>query len=192
MTRVDVDKTPLGQSAGAMGYYLAGLFALNSGIVDSQIVNWLLVVVGAILSLYGLMLLLDPILRVSTRVPQPIRMQVVVALLSICGAQLIVAATYGLLFMILSLIFIAGFVAVILLTSFSVLRTKGQLLTVFVTLLVVGLIQFLFVDRSLRWDRWDLYFILVLDLVILGRLVRLVMESKRGRARSVKSLEEGV
>jgi len=189
---IDVNKTPLGISAGAIGYYLAGLFALNIAIVNFQILNWLLFIVGVILSLYGLILLLDPVLDLSDRIkiPNTVRMYLIIGLLSVCGGQLIIAVTYGTLFRILSLIFIASFAFVVVYKSLPVFQNKGQLLTLFITLLILGLIQFFFVDSSLRWDRWDLYFILLVDLIILGRLLKVVLKSNNTRATSVSNLKE--
>lgn len=192
MKNIDVNKTPLGISAGAMGYYLAGLFALNIAIVNFQVHNLVLLIVGVILSLYGLILLLDPVLRLSDRirVPDTVRMYLIIGLLSVCGAQLIIAVTYGTLFMILSLIFIATFVFVVVYKSLTVFQNKGQLLTIFITVLIIGLIQLFSGGDGLSWDRWDLYFILLIDLIILGRLLHVVLKPDNTRAKSVSNLKE--
>ena len=187
----DINKTPLGTSLEALGFFLAGLFALNIAIVDLQIHNWLLLIVGSILSLYGLTLLLNPVLGIFDKIPNTIRMYGIICLLSVCGSQLtIVAATYGTLFMILSLIFIALFIFVIIFTSRSVFQNSGQLLTIFITLLILGFIQFFLVDSSLRWDRWDLYFILLVDLIVLGLLLKIVLKSNKNRTKSSNNIKE--
>lgn len=191
MNNIDVNKTPLGTSTEAISYFLAGLFALNIAIVNQQIHNWLLLLVGSILSLYGLTLLLNPVLGILDKIPNTIRMYGIICLLSVYGSQLvIVAATYGTLFMILSLIFIALFIFVVIFTSRSIFQNKGQLLTIFITLLILSFIQFFFVDNSLRWDRWDLYFILLLDLFVLVLLLKKVLKSNKIRAKSANNIKE--
>jgi len=177
---IDVNKTPLGTSTEAIGYYLAGLFALNIAIVNQQMPNLVLLIVGAILCIYGFVLLLNPVWGILDKIPNIIRMYAIITLLSVCGAQLATFAA-GTLFMIPSLIFLALFIFVIIFTSRSVFQKRRHLLTIFITLLVIAFIQFFLVDNSLRWDRWDLYFILLLELIIIGFLFKVNLKSKRNR-----------
>ena len=189
MKNIDVNKTPLGTSTEAIGYYLAGLFALNIAIVNQQMHNLVLLIVGAILCIYGFVLLLNPVWGILDKIPNIIRMYAIIILLSVCGAQLATFAA-GTLFMIPSLIFLALFIFVIIFTSRSVFQNKGQLLTILIAMFILGLVQFFFIDNSLRWDRWDLYFILLIELIVAGLFFKMIFKSNKSRPKSSKKIIE--
>ena len=106
-----------------------------------------------------------------------IKTYVTIILLSVCGGQLIIFGfTNGTTFLILSLLFIAIFVFTTVFTSRKIFQNKHQLLTLIITFVLMGIFQFFFVDNSLRWNRWDLYFILLIILIALGLLIRLALK----------------
>jgi hypothetical protein len=184
MKNGDLNKSPLVIATEAIGYYLAALFAMDIAISNKQGLNWVLLIVGIILGLFGLMVLFSPIFDIQKKIPNVIRMYGIIILLSVCAAQLsLFVLGHGTLVTILSLIFLALFIFTIIYTSRSIFNNKGQLLTIFITFIALGLVQFFFVDRSMRWDRWDLYIILLVDLIILGLFLRKVL--KRGEISSI-------
>lgn len=173
MKNFDINKSPLGISAEALGFFLAGIFSLNISISDWQITNWVLLIVGSFLSLYGVKLLFNLIFPKLDRFTNTFKPYLVIIVLSIGGAQLIIImTTYGILFKIMSIIFFLLFISAIIYRSMSVFQNRKQLLTMFITMLVVGLIQFFHANNHLSWDRWDLYFILVLEMIFVSLIIK--------------------
>ena len=173
MKNFDINKSPLGTSAEALGFFLAGVFSLNISISNWQITNWVLLIVGSFLSLYGVKLLFNLIFPKLDYFTNTFKPYLVIIVLSIGGAQLaIIMTTYGILFKIMSIIFFLLLISAIIYTSRSVFQNRKLLWTIFITMLVIGFIQFFFVNNSLSFDRWDLYFILVLEIIIVILIIK--------------------
>ncbi len=172
MEKIDFSKSPLGTSTEAIGFFLAGIFSLNNSIDNWQITNWVLLIVGSALILYGFILLCNlrfPELDFLATTSKP---YLGIIVLSIGGAQLaIIIASYGILFQIISIIFFLLFVYAMVYTSRSVFQNRKQLWTIFITMLIIGLIQFFLGNNRLSWDRWDLYFILALEITIMSLII---------------------
>ena len=173
MRNFDINKSSLGISTAALGFFLAGIFSLNNSINNWQITNWVLLIVGSVLSLYGAILLFNLIFSKLDFLANTFKPYLVIIILSIGGAQLaIIIATYGILFKIMSIIFFLLFVYAIIYTSRSVFQNRKQLWTIFITMLVIGFMQFFLVNNRLSWDRWDLYFILVFEIIIMSLIIK--------------------
>ncbi|MFC2063185.1 hypothetical protein ACFLS8_04515, partial [Chloroflexota bacterium] len=88
MQKIDFSKSPLGTSLEAIGFFLAGIFSLSNSIDNLQITNWVLLIVGSVLILYGFILLFNlifPKLGFLTTTSKP---YLGITILSIGGAQL--------------------------------------------------------------------------------------------------------
>jgi hypothetical protein len=186
MKSIDVNKTPLGMSRQSIGYYTVGLFAIGAGISSQQWQKYLLIGAGVILLVYGIMLLIEPLKKgLVDKIPDIVRMCLVILALSICWGQLMkVGVTQGTAFLTLALIYFAVFVCVNIAVSIkSVLRDSRLLVTIVISLAIVGFIQYLS-DRSLSWHRFDLFFILIVWLVFLGFFLKNMLSTKKNQAKS--------
>jgi len=186
MQRIDVNKTPLGISRQSIGYYTVGLFAISVGISSQQWQKYLLIGAGVILLVYGMVLLIEPLKKgLADRIPDTVRMCLVILALSICWGQLMrVGVAQGTAFLILALIYFAVFICVNIAVSIkSVLQDSRRLMTIVILLAIVGFIQYLS-DRSLGWHRFDLFFILIVWLVFLGFFLRNMLRTRKNQAES--------
>lgn len=188
MKNLDINKSSLGISTEALGFFLAGIFVLNNSLDNWQITNWVLLISGSVLSLYGVILLFNLIfskLNILTNIFKPF---LVIIILSIGGAQLaIIIATYGTLFKLMSIIFFLLFVYAITYTSRSVFQNRKQLWTIFITMLVIGFVQFFLVNNRLSWDRWDLYFILLFEVIIMSLIIKQTRKLKNNMVASSRT-----
>lgn len=181
MRSTDVNKTLLGMSSESIGFYIAGLFALYTGISSEQHV---LVGTGILMLAYGIIVLTNPFTRFVDRIPGLVRMFFIILLLSITGVQLIITgATYGTLFFALALVYFAIFLFVNVYKAKSVFQNRSQLVTMIVILTIYGCIRYFLGDRDSPGYTWALVLISVLWFVFLGLLLRTILSARKGRAK---------